>query len=218
MKSDNQVHILGIIGEHSYPMSNNIQMAAPQYHHFTFEMCDDIELLAAMVKAEKGELSDAGATYKELMRQKQEMPRGLKPKIVYIDANLAITGAIENFGREKFRDFFSSFCQARNSITETVYERKWQQVLDLFPEAQFYLRCQLYPHREAWVLAFTHQSFNYEVVSIIEQHLMRESQFVRFNEINGELPRIMHATYRDHYFMAIDKACTKFLIPAIQKL
>ncbi|CAG8771738.1 31391_t:CDS:2, partial [Racocetra persica] len=49
-------------------------------------------------------------------------------------------------------------------------------------------------------------------------HLMRESQFVRFNKINRELPRVMHATYQDHYFMAIDEACTKFLIPAIQKL
>ncbi|CAG8837503.1 16737_t:CDS:1, partial [Cetraspora pellucida] len=57
-----------------------------------------------------------------------------------------------------------------------------------------------------------------EVVSIIEQHLIRESQFVRFNEINKMLPCVMHATYRDHYFIAIDKACTKFLTPAIQKL
>ncbi|CAG8717166.1 15447_t:CDS:2, partial [Dentiscutata heterogama] len=30
-KSDNQVHISGIIGKHSHPMSDNIQMTAPQY-------------------------------------------------------------------------------------------------------------------------------------------------------------------------------------------
>ncbi|CAG8856203.1 15891_t:CDS:1, partial [Gigaspora margarita] len=30
-KSDNQVRISGIIGEHSHPMSENIQMTAPQY-------------------------------------------------------------------------------------------------------------------------------------------------------------------------------------------
>ncbi|CAG8792903.1 9854_t:CDS:2, partial [Racocetra fulgida] len=138
---------------------------------------------------------------------------------VSTDADPAITGAIENiwhgtkhhfclfhirknlekhflskFGREKFRNFFSSFCQARNSTTEAVFEKKWQQVLDLFPEAQSYFRRQLYPHREAW------------------------SQFVRFNETNGELPRVMNASYRDHYFIAIDEACTKFLTPAIQKL
>ncbi|CAG8854922.1 22805_t:CDS:2, partial [Gigaspora margarita] len=53
-KSDNQVRISGIIDEHSHPMSENIQMTAPQYH------------------LEKGKLSDAGATYQELMRRKQD--------------------------------------------------------------------------------------------------------------------------------------------------
>ncbi|CAG8677949.1 2315_t:CDS:2, partial [Cetraspora pellucida] len=279
LEERNKTHKNSIISKHSHPISDNIQMAAPQYHYLTSEMRDDIKLLAAssvctgtiinmlthkypdqyihahsvyniiqVVKAEKEKLSDADATYKELMHRKQKMPGwyvdakfersdnhlvellwlhpkqidiwcrfynvillnmtslimdkqkirfkwilqgllnatgGLKPKVVYIDVNLAITSAIENvwhgtkhyfcsfhiwknfekdflskFGREKFRDFFSSFCQARNSITETVYKRKWQQILDLFPETQSYLRCQLYSHHEAWVLAFTYQSFN----------------------------------------------------------
>ncbi|CAG8827141.1 7540_t:CDS:1, partial [Gigaspora rosea] len=57
-----------------------------------------------------------------------------------------------------------------------------------------------------------------EVVSLVERHLMRESQFVRLNEINGELPRIIPTSYRDHYFNAIDEVCAKFLTPAIQNL
>ncbi|CAG8466689.1 3365_t:CDS:2 [Dentiscutata heterogama] len=36
-----------IIGEHLYPMSDNIQMTAPQYHYLISEIRDDIELLAA---------------------------------------------------------------------------------------------------------------------------------------------------------------------------
>ncbi|CAG8783014.1 15737_t:CDS:2, partial [Racocetra fulgida] len=97
-KSDNQVHISGIIGKHSHQMSNNIQMTAPQYRRLTSEMREDIELLSASgvrtgaiinvltkkypdqyiharsvynivqtIKSEKEKLSDAGATYKELI-------------------------------------------------------------------------------------------------------------------------------------------------------
>ncbi|CAG8802166.1 9269_t:CDS:2, partial [Cetraspora pellucida] len=138
-----------------------------------------------------------------------------------------------------------SVCFTYGKILKNIFSLSLvEKSLEISFQAQSYLRRQLYPYRKAWVLAFTHQSFNYgiqstqrvkvynvilkkslngtssliEVVSIIKQHLMRELQLVRFNEINGELPRVMHATYRDHYFIAIDEACTKFLIPAIQKL
>ncbi|CAG8572587.1 2066_t:CDS:2, partial [Scutellospora calospora] len=104
-KSNNQVHISDIIGEHSHPISDNIQMAVSKYHRLISEIQDDIELLAAsgvrtgaiinlltqkypdqyiythsvynviqVAKAEKRKLSDASATYKELMHRKQEMP------------------------------------------------------------------------------------------------------------------------------------------------
>ncbi|RIB27978.1 hypothetical protein C2G38_2159161 [Gigaspora rosea] len=114
---------------------------------------------------------------------------------------------------------------------EIVFERNWQKVMDLYPEAQSYLRCQLYPHWEAWALAFTHQFFNcsiqstqrvevynailkkslnrttslMEVLGIIERLLIKESQFVRFNKMIGELPCIALASYWDHYFIAIDE-------------
>ncbi|CAG8782229.1 2866_t:CDS:2, partial [Racocetra fulgida] len=123
--------------------------------------------------------------------------------------------------------------KARNNTTETTFEKKWKEILDNYSEAQYYLEHQLYPHQEAWVLAFTHRFFNcgiqstqrVEVYNAIlkkllngTRSLMEVSEFVRLNETACELPRIMLASYRDHYFMAIDKVCERFLTPAILKL
>ncbi|KAF0536681.1 protein far1-related sequence 11-like [Gigaspora margarita] len=57
-----------------------------------------------------------------------------------------------------------------------------------------------------------------EVVSTIERHLAKESQYVPLNETIGELPHTMLTSYRDFYFIAIDRVCTKFLTLAVLKL
>ncbi|CAG8823119.1 29349_t:CDS:2, partial [Gigaspora margarita] len=103
--------------------------------------------------------------------------------------------------------------KTRNSTTQINFERNWERLLNSYPEAQSYLRLQLYPNRDAWVLAFTHRFFN-----LAYNPLKGESQFVRLNEVNRELPRIMLTSYRDQYFITIDDVCAKFLTPAMQKL
>jgi hypothetical protein len=66
---------------------------------------------------------------------------------------------LENSG-EKWKKFFGELCHAHNSHVESIFEEKWNALLQNYADDANYLQCQLYPCREAWVLCFTHCAFN----------------------------------------------------------
>ncbi len=148
------------------------------------------------------------------------------------------------YGGEKWKKFFAAFCHARNSRVESIFEEKWNALLQDYADASSYLQRQLYPCREAWVLCFTHRAFNAGVQSTqrvesynsiiknnvngstsllelehtIERLLAKESRFIRYNETTGKLPVSRDEDYHDHYFKKIDISCQQFLTPALLKL
>lgn len=148
------------------------------------------------------------------------------------------------YGGEKWKKFFGEFCHVRNSHVESIFEEKWNALLQNYADAANYLQCQLYPCREAWVLCFTHRAFNagaqstqrvkcyngiiknnvngssslLELERTIERLLAKESHFIRYNEAIGKLSVSRDEDYHDHYFKKIDMFCQWFLTPALLKL
>ncbi len=47
------------------------------------------------------------------------------------------------------KNFFAAFCRARNSRVESIFEEKWNALLQDYADASSYLQRQLYPCREA---------------------------------------------------------------------
>ena len=92
---------------------------------------------------------------------------------------------------------------------------------------------QLYRCWEAWVLCFMHRGFNagiqstqrvesyngiiknhingtsslMELESVIERLLMKESRFIKLNEVMSKLPISQDEDYHDYYFKSVDISC-----------
>ncbi|PKY53695.1 hypothetical protein RhiirA4_472057 [Rhizophagus irregularis] len=113
------------------------------------------------------------------------------------------------YGGEKWKNFFGEFCRAHNSHVESIFEEKWNALLQNYADAANYLQCQLYPCREAWVLCFAHCAFNAEA---------KESHFICHNEAIGKLPVGRVEDYHVHFFKKIDMSCQRFLTTALFKL
>ena len=194
---------------------------------------------------------------------------GSIPTLLYTDADPAMIAAVNNtwpttkhhfclfhirknlekhflskFRGEKWKKFFGSFCYARNSRVESIFEERWATLLQEYTDAANYLQRQLYPCREAWVLCFTHRAFNagiqstqrvesyngiiknnvngssslMELERTIERLLEKESKYMKLNETIGKLPVSKEEDYHNHYFKDVDISCQHFLTPAILKL
>ena len=163
----------------------------------------------------------------------------LMPRLLYTDADPAMIAAVNSswpgtkhhfclfhirknlekhflgkYRDKKWNKFFATFCRARNSRVESIFEERWAALLNEYPDATSYLQRQLYKCREAWVLCFTHRAFNagiqstqrvesyngiiknhvngttslMELESVIKRILLRESQFLNVNEVISKLP------------------------------
>ena len=145
---------------------------------------------------------------------------------------------------EKWNEFFAAFSRARNSRVESIFEERWATLLSEYPKAANYLQRQLYRCQEAWALCFTHHAFNagiqstqrvelynsiiknhvtrslslMELESVIERLLLKESRFIKLNEVMGELPISRYEDYHDYYFKGIDLLCQRYLTPALVNL
>ncbi|CAB5387291.1 unnamed protein product [Rhizophagus irregularis] len=109
----------------------------------------------------------------------------LIPKLLYTDADPAMVAAASStwttikhhfclfhirknlekhflgkYGEEKWKEFFTVFCHARNSRVEFIFEEKWAALLQKYDDAANYLQRHLYKCRETWALCFTHRAFN----------------------------------------------------------
>ncbi|CAB4425493.1 unnamed protein product [Rhizophagus irregularis] len=148
------------------------------------------------------------------------------------------------YGGEKWKEFFTAFCRARNSRVEFIFEEKWAALLQKYDDAANYLQRHLYKCREAWALCFTHRAFNAGVQSTqcvesyngiiknnvngssslmelertIERLLIKESQYAQLNDTIGKLPVSREEDYHDHYYKKIDIYCQRYLTPALLKL
>jgi len=80
------------------------------------------------------------------------------------------------------KNFFAAFCRARNSRVESIFEEKWNALLQDYADASSYLQRQLYPCREAWVLCYTHRAFNAGVQST--QRVESYNGIIK-NNVNG---------------------------------
>jgi hypothetical protein len=193
----------------------------------------------------------------------------LIPKLLYTDADPAMIAAassiwtiakhhfclfhirknlekhfLSKYGGEKWKEFFTAFCCARNSYVELIFEEKWAALLQKYNDATNYLQRHLYKCRKAWVLYFTHRAFNagmqntqcvelyngiiknnvngssslMEFERTIERLLIKESQYAQLNNTIGKLPVSQEEDYHDHYFKKIDVLCQRYLTPALLKL
>ena len=194
---------------------------------------------------------------------------GLAPRLLYTDADPAMIAAVNSswpntkhhfclfhirknlekhllgkFGSEKWSKFFADFCYVRNSRVESIFNERWNSLLQQYPNAASYLQRQLYKCREAWALCYTHRAFNAGVQSTqrvesynaiiksnvngttslleldhtIERLLAKESHYMHLNETLSKLPANREEDYNDVYFKEIDVSCQHFLTPAILKL
>ncbi|CAG8790622.1 12157_t:CDS:2, partial [Racocetra fulgida] len=193
---------------------------------------------------------------------------GLAPRLLYTDADPVMIAAVDSclpmtkhhfclfhihknlekhfLGKyhDNWKKIFNDFCYVRNSRSELVFEKRWCELLYKYTDASSYLNSQLYQHREAWALCFTHRAFNASVQSTqrvesyngiiktqvnglssllelensIKRLLERESRFTRINKTIGLLPVNRDESFYNKYFNNIDTSIQKFLTPAILKL
>ncbi|CAB5359026.1 unnamed protein product [Rhizophagus irregularis] len=85
------------------------------------------------------------------------------------------------YGGEKWKEFFTAFCRARNSRVEFIFEEKWAALLQKYDDAANYLQRHLYKCREAWALCFTHHAFNAGVQTLLklQRHEMNRNMHYR---------------------------------------
>jgi hypothetical protein len=132
---------------------------------------------------------------------------GLKPRLLYTDADPAMIAAVNDswpttkhhfclfhirknlekhflgkFRGEKWAKFFSAFCYARNSRVESIFEERWAELITEYTDAANYLQRYLYQCREAWVLCFTHRAFNGGIQST--QRVESYNSIIK-NHVNG---------------------------------
>ncbi|CAG8584661.1 6862_t:CDS:2, partial [Racocetra fulgida] len=127
---------------------------------------------------------------------------------------------------------------------EQIFKQNWGILLQEYNDAADYLQWQLYECREVWALCFTHCAFNADVQSTqrvesynaiiknkvngsssltelehtIEKLLIKESCFIKLNEVINQLPVSREDSYANRYFEKVVEICSKFLTPAILKL
>ena len=55
---------------------------------------------------------------------------------------------------ENYKDFLSKFYSTCNSLNETIFEIRWNKLIETFPSASNYLIGTLNKIKESWVKAF----------------------------------------------------------------
>ena len=65
-----------------------------------------------------------------------------------------------------FKSFNKDFWKTRNSLCIEVFERRFQELLEKFPDSNNYMRNTLYPIRNSWARAFTSRIFTAGMQSI----------------------------------------------------
>jgi hypothetical protein len=120
-------------------------------------------------------------TFSWLFSSLSKATGGLIPKLLFTDADPAMIAAVNStwtttkhhfclfhirknlkknflgkYGGEKWKKIFAAFYCARNSRVKSIFEEKWNALLQDYADASSYLQRQLYPYREAWVLCYIH--------------------------------------------------------------
>ncbi|CAB4425554.1 unnamed protein product [Rhizophagus irregularis] len=90
---------------------------------------------------------------------------------------------------ENYRNFLSKFYSARNSLNETLFEIRWNQLIEAFPSTNNYLIGTLDKIKESWAKAFICMSFTAGMMStqrveginaIIKKYINSQSSLVDF--------------------------------------
>lgn len=109
---------------------------------------------------------------------------GSKPRVILTDMDPAMISACQNIYKDTyhvhciwhmsqnipkrlkhklktadFKTFNKDFWKARNSLCVEVFERRFQELLEKFPDSNNYMRNTLYPIRNSWARAFTSRIF-----------------------------------------------------------
>ncbi|CAB4407182.1 unnamed protein product [Rhizophagus irregularis] len=109
---------------------------------------------------------------------------GSKPRVILTDMDPAMISACQNIYKDTyhvhciwhmsqnipkrlkhklktadFKSFNKDFWKTRNSLCVEVFERRFQELLEKFPDSNNYMRNTLYPIRNSWARAFTSRIF-----------------------------------------------------------
>ncbi|CAG8658331.1 8607_t:CDS:2, partial [Scutellospora calospora] len=171
--------------------------------------------------------SDAAFVYLELIEKKQENPT-FYIDARFEDQSLLSDEAKDSF-TWLFNSFFNATGGLALSLLYTDTDPAMiaaATLLNEYDDATNYMQYYLYQCWETWALCFTHCAFNAGIQSMqrvesynriikeninrnsslleledaIERLIVKESQFVKFNEAVGELPASWDEDYHDHYF------------------
>ncbi|CAB4411418.1 unnamed protein product [Rhizophagus irregularis] len=153
-------------------------------------------------------LSDeTSASYTWVLEQLLEANNGITPTIIISDADTGLDAALktllphikhihcifhirQNLDRhmqsslgENYRNFLSKFYSARNSLNETLFEIRWNQLIEAFPSTNNYLIGTLDKIKESWAKAFICMMSTQRVEginAIIKKYINSQSSLVDF--------------------------------------
>ncbi|CAB4491805.1 unnamed protein product [Rhizophagus irregularis] len=61
---------------------------------------------------------------------------------------------------QNFNEFRSEFFSCRNSLITEIFEAKWKNLINKFPEAAKYLQRMFEPTKESWASCYINKIFN----------------------------------------------------------
>ena len=160
--------------------------------------------------------------------------------IFHIDLNLK-KNLRPKLGTQKFNKFRSEFFLCRNSLVTEVFEEKWKNLINKYPETTKYLQRMLEPTKESWATCYINKVFNCEINSTqrieslnrllketvqknfllcqleseIENILDNEVKYERITKMHNSLPRQTLDDVPSKFFGHINEICKEFLTPHI---
>jgi hypothetical protein len=159
--------------------------------------------------------------------------------IFHIDLNLRkkLKGKLGN----KFEEFRHKFYTCRNSLCENLFELRWNQLIDQYPEAAKYLSDTLYVNKESWAIPWIHKRFTTGVQSTqrieslnkhvhtkvdratslcnlllsIKDHVRNEEHLENFELERNAIPTIGMPMLNTRFFGSVDNVMKAFLTPVM---
>ncbi|PKB93894.1 hypothetical protein RhiirA5_440066 [Rhizophagus irregularis] len=134
--------------------------------------------------------------------------------IFHIDLNLK-KNLRPKLNTQNFNEFRSEFFSCRNSLITEIFEAKWKNLINKFPEAAKYLQRMFEPTKESWANTVQKNFLLCQLESEIQNILDNEIKYERITKMHNSLPRQTLDDIPSKFFGHINEICKDFLTPHI---
>ncbi|CAG8809391.1 10298_t:CDS:2, partial [Dentiscutata erythropus] len=160
--------------------------------------------------------------------------------LFHIDLNLK-KNLRNKLNSDEFWEFCKNFFKCRNTMVEDLFESHWEALKLKYTSASSYIKHQLDPTKTKWAVCNINNQFTtdanstqhveslnhkihscvgsnlsfLELVKEIQDVLDKESNYIRIEEYESEIPKVGLATVPKTYFNSIETIISQYLMPTM---